>query len=270
MIGKGGFLLLSYREIKQILKPYQSGVPTDDFRIRDSWAEYDEASFKAVHERPLHYLCYDIECINPDTGEKLHFFKVIRFLRVIRLPKGAKQSTSLMDMHTQIIAGANENAYNLVTVIANIIKPIPLGLLFLYGVQGVADNIEDAKKKAHADYMGLSGMLQGTYRVMEMRCICAQESEWLREKMYGMEFLTAVRGIPKAAPTGEDGGNKGMEGMGGKNVNPDSQRTLEELVAGMADHEYVVQILSTPVFTSTLKEWALRTERDMTDWNGQL
>lgn len=56
-----------------------------------------------------------------------------------------------MDMHTQIIAGANENAYNLVTVIANIIKPIPLGLLFLYGVQGVADNIEDAKKRAHAD-----------------------------------------------------------------------------------------------------------------------
>jgi len=38
----------------------------------------------------------------------------------------------------------------------------------------------------------------------------------------------------------------------------------------MADYEYVVQILSTPVFTSTLKEWALRTERDMTDWNGQL
>lgn len=104
--------------------------------MRDSWAEYDEASSKAVHERPLHYLCYVIECINPDTGEKLHFFKAIKFLRVIRLPKGAKQSTSLMDMHTQITAGANENAYNLVTVIANIIKPIPLGLLFLYGVQG--------------------------------------------------------------------------------------------------------------------------------------
>ncbi len=259
--------MLSYHEIKQILRPYQASMPTDDFRIRDSWAEYDETSSKAVHERPLKYLCYEIECINPDTGEKLHFFKAIKFLRVIRLPKGAKQSTSLMDMHTQIITGANENAYNLVTIIANIIKPVPLGLLFLYGVQGVADNIEDAKAKAHADYMGLSGMLQGTYRVMEMRCVCAQESEWLREKMYGMEFLTVVRGIPKASKTGEDGGNKGM---GGKNVNPDSQGTLEELVAGMADHEYVVQILSTPVFSSTLKEWSLRTERDMTDWYGQL
>lgn len=259
--------MLSYHEIKQILRPYQASAPADDFRIRDSWAEYDETSSKAVHERPLKFLCYEIESINPDTGEKLHFFKAIKFLRVIRLPKGAKQSTSLMDMHTQVIAGANENAYNLVTIIANIIKPVPLGLLFLYGVQGVADNIEDAKAKAHADYMGLSGMLQGTYRVMEMRCVCAQESEWLREKMYGMEFLTVVRGIPKASKTGEDGGNKGM---GGKNVNPDSQGTLEELVAGMADHEYVVQILSTPVFTSTLKEWSLRTERDMTDWYGQL
>ena len=259
--------MLSYHEIKQILRPYQTSVPADDFRIRDSWAEYDESSSKAVHERPLQYLCYEIESINPDTGEKLHFFKALKFLRVIRLPKGAKQSTSLMDMHTQIIAGANENAYNLVTIIANIIKPVPLGLLFLYGVQGVADNIEDAKRKAHSDYMGLSGMLQGTYRVMELRSICAQESEWLREKMYGMEFLTVVRGIPKAAKTGEDGGNKGM---GGKNVNPDSQGTLEELVAGMADHEYVVQILSTPVYTSTLKEWSLRTERDMTDWYSQL
>lgn len=259
--------MLTYHEIKQILNPRRNSLPSDDFRIRDSWAEYDETSSKAVHERPLKYLCYEIECINPETGEKLHFFKAIKFLRVIRLPKGAKQSTSLMDMHTQIIAGANENAYNLVTIIANIIRPVPLGLLFLYGVQGVADNIEDAKEKAHMDYMGLSGMLQGTYRVMEMRCICAQESEWLREKMYGMEFLTAVRGIPKAAKTGENGGNKGM---GGKNINPDSQGTLEELIAGMADHEYVVQILSTPVYTSTLKEWSLRTERDMTDWYGQL
>lgn len=259
--------MLSYHEIKQILRPHCSTVPTDDFRLRDSWAEYDEASSTAVHERPLKYLCYEIECINPETGEKLHFFKAVKFLRVIRLPKGAKQSTSLMDMHTQVLAGANENAYNLVTVIANIIRPVPLGLLFLYGVQGVADNIEDAKAKAHADYMGLIGMLQGTYRVMEMRSICAQESEWLREKMYGMEHLTVVRGIPKASKTGEDGGNKGM---GGKNVNPDSHGTLEELVAGMTDHEYIVQILSTPVYTSTLKEWSLRTERDMTDWYGQL
>ena len=259
--------MLSYHEIKQILRPHCSTVPADDFRLRDSWAEYDEASSKAVHERPLKYLCYEIECINPETGEKLHFFKAVKFLRVIRLPKGVKQSTSLMDMHTQVLAGANENAYNLVTVIANIIRPVPLGLLFLYGVQGVADNIEDAKAKAHADYMGLIGMLQGTYRVMEIRSICAQESEWLREKMYGMEHLTVVRGIPKASKTGEDGGNKGM---GGKNVNPDSHGTLEELVAGMTDHEYIVQILSTPVYTSTLKEWSLRTERDMTDWYGQL
>lgn len=259
--------MLSYHDIKRILKPYWQITPADSFRIKDSWTEYEEKPETPVHKRPLKYLCYEIESVNPDTGEKLHFFKAIKFLRIIRLPKSAKQSTSMMDMHAQILAGANENAYNLVTIIANVIEPVPLGLLFLYGVQGVGATIDAAKEKAHADYFGLSGMLQGTYRVLEMRCICAQESEWLREKMFGMDYLTVVRGIPKAAKTGEDGGNKGM---GGKNVNPDSEGTLEEIVAGLADHEYVVQILSTPVYTSTLKEWSLRTERDMTDWYAQL
>jgi len=205
--------------------------------------------------------------MNPETGEKMHFFKAIKFLRVIRLPKGAKQSTSLMDMHAEILAGTSESAINLVTLIANIIEPVPLGLLFLYGVQGIGHTIEEAKHQAHHDYLGIVGMLQGTYRVLEMRPLKAREAEWLREKINRMEFLTVVRGIPKAATTGENGGNKGL---GGKNVNPDSHGTMEDIIAGMADYEYVIQVLSTPVYTSTLQEWSLKTQRDMTDWYAQM
>ena len=259
--------MLSTFDIKRILQPKQSNSPTEDFRIIDSWAEYDESASKSTHEKPLNFLCYELEAMNPETGEKLHFFKAIKFLRIIRLPKGAKQSTSLMDKHTEILAGTSENAINLVVLIANVIEPVPLGLLFLYGVQGIGRTIDEAKNKAHGDYLGLVGMMQGTYRVLEMRCLQAQEAEWLREKMYGMEFLTVVRGIPQAARTGEDGGNKGL---GGKNVNPDSSGTLEDMIAGMADFEYVIQVLSTPVYTSTLQDWSLKTQRDMTDWYAQM
>ena len=35
--------------------------------------------------------------------------------------------------------------------------------------------------------------------------------------------------------------------MGGKNINPDSEGTLEEIITGMADYEYVIEILTTPV-----------------------
>lgn len=259
---------LSYYEIKNIIRgKHNAATPVDDFRILDSYAIYKEKADKKLSQKPLDYLCYEIESINPETGEKLHFFKALKFVRIIRLPKSAKQSTSFMDIQQQILAAVYENGYNLITIIANIIQPKPIGLLFLYGVQGVADNIEDAKKQADEDFIGLTRALQGSFRVLEMKNLDAEESEWLREKMYNMDYITVVRGVPKANKSGEDMGNKGV---GGKNLNPDSQGTLEEFIAGMADYEYVVQVLSTPVFRRTLQEWSLQTQRQMTSWYGQL
>ena len=90
-------------------------------------------------------MCFEIETIDPETGKKHNFYKAIKFLRIRRLPKNAKQSTAFMDMQTQIMSGVYEGGYNLITIIANMIKPVPLGLLFLYGVQGTGSNIDDAK-----------------------------------------------------------------------------------------------------------------------------
>ncbi len=261
-------MAVSLYTLKHMLQPSRYNVtPADDFRIINSWTEYKEDERFSVSKRPLEYLCYEFEVINPETGEKRHLYKAVKFLRVIRLPKSAKQSTALMSMHSQIMAAMYENEVNLITIISNVIKPVALGLLYLYGVQGVGENINDAKEKAHYDYKRLISALQGTYRVLEIRTIVAEESEWLKAKLYGMQFMTAIRGIPKAARTGEDGGNKGF---GGKNVNPDSQGTLEEIITGMADYEYVIEILSTPVPISTLKSWSLKNEKQMTDWYSQL
>ena len=259
----------SYYELKNILdRTKKSGGSGDNLRIIDSYPIYDDEGSQntPISERPLNYLCYEIESLNPETGEKLHFFKALKFARVIRLPKSAKQSTSLMDIMQQVLSAAYEREFNMVTIIANIIKPVPLGLLYLYGVQGVADNIADAKSIADQSYVGLTSSLQGSFATLEMRDINSQECEWLRTKMFGMEHLTAVRGIPKASKSGEDMGNKGS---GGKNLNPDSQGTLEEFIRGMADYEYVVEVLTSSVKMSTLKEWSLSTQKQMTMWHGQ-
>jgi hypothetical protein len=261
--------LLSPYEIRRILSKYsdKNGMPSDDFRLLKSWAEYDEGQKHEDGERPLKALYYEIEVINPKTGEEKRLFKALRLGRVTRLPKGAKQSLALMDMHAQVLSSVYEQGYNLITVISNIIDPVPLGLLFLYGVQGVAGTPEEALAKANTDFTGLSALIQGTYRTLHFRDIVSQEAEWLREKMYSMDYMTVVRGIPKAREGGEDAGNKGM---GGVNLNPDSQGTLEEIILGMVDHEYVIQILSTPVRMATLRNWSARTQADMTEWQGQM
>lgn len=257
---------VSLSDIRRILNPQKRQAAESTLKILDSWSEYDDRK-GVTNERPLEYLCYEMESIDPETGERFHFYKALKFARVIRLPKGAKQSTALMSMHGQVLSAVYEQNYNFVTVIANVREPVALGLLFLYGVQGVATSIAEAKEKAHTAFGSLMAVMQGTYRVLEMRIINAQETEWLREKLYSMDYLTVVRGIPRASETGEDAGNKGM---GGKNLNPESEGTLEEIITGMADYEYVIQILTSPVYQSTLRDWAATTRRDMTDWQSQM
>lgn len=258
--------MLSVFDLKRILNRSKP-TATNDIRIVDSWAEYDETEKCSIEERKLKYLCYELETMNPETGEQQRIYKALCFARVIRLPKDAKQSLSFMDMHEQLLSGVYERQYNMVTIICNIIRPVALGLLYLYGVQGVGRDIETAKEIAHRDFLGLLSMLQGTYRVLEMRILQAQESEWLRGKMYGMEHITAIRGIPQANRGGENAGNKGF---GGKNLNPQSQGTIEEIVSGLSDYEYAIEILSSPVKIETLKAWAIRTQEDITSWNDQL
>jgi len=258
-------MALSLLDVRRILHPQKKQASGGTLKILDTWTEYGEG--KSTNELPLQYLCYEMESIDPHTGERHHYYKAIKLARIIRIPKGMKQSTALMDMQTQVMTAIYEQEYNFICVIANIREPVALGLLFLYGVQGVATTLDGAKEKCQRAFVGLSACLQGTYRVLEMRVINAQETEWLREKLYKMEYTSVVRGIPKASKTGEDIGNKGM---GGANLNPDSQGTLEELITGMADYEYVIEILTTPVHQSALRDWAAVTRRQMTDWQEQM
>ncbi len=258
-------MAISLLDVRRILHPQKKQASGGTLKILDTWTEYEEG--KSTNDRKLEYLCYEMESIDPHTGERHHYYKAIKLARVIRIPKGAKQSTSLMDMQTQVLSAVYEQEINFICVIANIREPVALGLLFLYGVQGVSTTLDGAKEKCRRAFVGLSACLQGTYRVLEMRVINAQETEWLREKLYKMEYTSVVRGIPKASRTGEDMGNKGM---GGANLNPDSQGTLEELITGMADYEYVIEILTTPVHQSALRDWAAVTKRQMTDWQEQM
>lgn len=258
---------LTMYDIRRIMTPDVNTYPEDDIRILDSWTEYDDNKGGAPGKRGLKYLCYHMETMNPDTGEHIRFYKAIKFLKIERLPASAKQSTAFMDMQSQILSAVWENGYNLVTVIANVIHPVPIGLLYLYGLQGVSKSLKAAKKKADMDFLGFRASLQGTFRVLEMRVLHAEETEWLKERLYNMKFLTTVRGIPKASKSGEDAGNKGV---GGKNVNPDSQGTLEELIVGMCDYEYVIEILSTPVYRETLEAWQRQYQREMTEWYSRM
>lgn len=68
---------------------------------------------------------YELEMHEPG-GNVVHFYKAIKLTRIIRLPKNSKQSESFMSMHSQVLAAVWERNIKLLTVIANLLNPVPL------------------------------------------------------------------------------------------------------------------------------------------------
>jgi len=242
----------------------KNGGVEDDLKILRTWVEY--SSDRQIAES----LMYELE-MEDESGNVMHFFKCVKLVRIVRLPKGAKESTTMMRIHARMLQGLWSQNIKFVTVIANILTPVPFGLMYLYGIQGVGTSEEEAKEVAAMDYHAMISLLQGTYRVLEYKPLSYQELEWLRDKMFSMKNLAVVRGIPKAKESGRKGTNPNDPGAGkGMKVTPDEDQTTEEFIAGMSDKEYVVQILSTPVKAEHLERWLAQTAEEMTHFNSQL
>lgn len=85
--------MLTLFDIKRLLNPNKDNEPEDDFRILQSWAEYDDTSSKSPEQRNLNYLCYELEVMNPDTGETTRFSKQLNlresfgYLQVLNNPQ---------------------------------------------------------------------------------------------------------------------------------------------------------------------------------------
>lgn len=257
----------SLSAIHQVLHPVKDYMPEDDMHIIDSHAEYEDDPSKAPDEQQLKFLTYEMEVRDPRTKKTTRFYKAVCLLRVIRIPEAIKQSTTFMEQQGELLAGMYEQGYNLLTVIANMIDP-PLGLMYIYGTQAASiHSIDEAKKKAYHAFKAYVSGMTALFATVEMRSLTMKEAEWLREKMYTMDYMSVIRGIPKATQAAEDAGNKGM---GGNNLNPDSEGTLEKIIRGMSSHEYIIEIISTPVPKKTISQWLRRSQDDMTVWNSQL
>lgn len=233
-------------------------VDHEDITILNSSVELGE-------NRKLKYLFYEM-LVKDKDGREIKLYKAIRFIRTIRLPKSAKQEVNFMDIHSEVLAGFWERGINFITVIANILYPNPIGLLYCYGVQVVGEDLEDVKRIVDNDFAALQAGLQGSYRTLEYRDLNSDEIEWLRDKIGHMKNLSIVRGLPQAKNAPGEGG----QGFGGRNINPTTMETTEELVAGLSDKEYVIMMVSSPVQEDVLTKWLTINSKRNTKWQSQM
>jgi len=241
------------------------GVPNEihnDLNIIRSFVQYKDGT------KEMEYILLELEIKNTD-GRKVHLFKAIKFYRIIKLPDTIKQSTRMMDIHSDMLSGFYEGNIKFISILARIEKTgkdSPIGLLQMYGVQGVWNSFEEAKSIADEDFAGLTAALQGNYRTIEFRYLNYKEAEWLREKMANMKHIQVVRGIPFAHKSGAE--RSSAKGFGGQDQDTASEETTEQFAVGLSDHDFINMVLSSPIRYEVLESWLTKTSKKQTYWNG--
>ncbi|MFW6046377.1 MAG: serine-rich protein [Candidatus Woesearchaeota archaeon] len=244
--------------LKEILRGKPNTIE-DDINIIRSYIEYKDGKDE------MKYIILELEIKDRD-GIPMHIFKAVRFVRLIKLPDSLKESTRIMDIQSQILASFWENNIKFLNILGRIQdcgEDTPIGLLQLYGVQGVAETVDEAKRIADGDLSGLISSLQGSFRTIEFRYLNKKEAEWLRQKMSTMKHIQVVRGIPMARKAPGERSNKGM---GGTDTTPDSEETSEQFAAGLVDHEFLAMCLTSPIEYDVLETWLTQTSKKQTAW----
>lgn len=246
--------------IRQLVRDFTQPctVPdSDEIRIIDSYIEYKQSPKK------MDYIVIELER-KDRTGRPIHLFKAIKLLKINKIPDATKTDLKIMDKQAQINAALYENDVKAITMICRIEntgEDRPLGLIQLYGVQGIDPDLSRAKEIASADFAGLISVLSGSFRTMEYGLLEAYEAEWVREKMTNMKYLEMLRGIPMAKKAGADVAKKGKE-----NIDPNSEETSEEFAIGMAGHDFVFMTLASCVQPKVLENWLTATSKQKTTW----
>lgn len=213
----------------------------------------------------MDYILFELE-MRDYANRKKHIFKAIKLYRLIKLPDAIKQSTKMMEIHSQLLSAFYESDIKFVSLLARIEETgddSPIGLLQLYGVQGIGETLDEAKRIADEDFAGLTAGLQG-FRTMEFRHLNAKESNWLREKMANMKYIQVVRGIPSARKSAAD---RSATGFRGSDMDTGSEETTEQFAAGLAGHEFINMTLSAPIQYKVLESWLSDTAKKETYWN---
>ncbi len=229
----------------------------DDLIIHKTWIEFSGNQMK--------YLLFDF---NREVADGMydHVFKAVKLVKIKRVPKKDLTLGTFLQMQEGVVTGYYQNQINFIQILANIIKPKRLGLIFAYGVQAVSDtSIEEAKLMADEQMEAAERIITGTFRTLEFVNLQAEDAEWIFQKLSGMKDMRVIRGIPQPKKT---------EGRGAATStffapsSDDVEEQTEEFLMGMDKYEYLLALMTSSVDMNVLSLWREQQQKEMTYYKG--
>lgn len=265
------FIRLNYEErLKEIdsdmessglnFNTYQKEDLHDDLQVLDSYIEYDK-------ENQAKFLMFNIRVKEENEEEWTEMWKAVKLLRIKSIPRRFREEEQLLTTWDDVLIGMHDKDVNFITLMANILKPERIGLVFCYGIQSVAETAEEAQKMASAGYQALAQTLMGNFSQIEFRTLTRQEADWIDRQMRQMKHLLMLRGIPRPR---KSAGQSATRGFGGTDANTKSEEQNEEFLRGMSETEYLLLLLTSPVGFSDLQRWLQITSRELGKYKSEM
>lgn len=225
-----------------LLVPQLSAAPLssdeidyDELEILRQWREYapDDAD-------QVRYFCYELEQLNPGAATADHFYKVVRLIRLTRVPRYLRQQPAT-EQFRDLLAGLREKQILFLSIIA---KSPKLPLVFSYGVQGVGSTIEEAKEAADEAYAALSFSLDGTYQQLEYQPLSVAEGELLARYQNEWRHIAMARGRPMPQNAGI-GASAILDGN--RTDVSQTNDAISSFVRGMGDKSFMLSLVTVPL-----------------------
>ena len=209
-------------------------------------------------------LKYIVNELEKEANDKsvVRFYKATAFFRLTRVSLGSKENQKFMETHTDILRALYKANINFIEVIANVLKPEPYGLIYLYGVQSVGNSEEEATRKCECDFQVLLASFQGTHRTSHITGVTNEIMNFVFKNLKRQKFVSVVKGVPSSKSGSGDSRNP-------LNLDVSTDEQLEQFLSASDQIEFCLVLMATPINAKYLTHWLSKSLEEASKWERQ-
>ena len=197
-----------------------------------------------------------------NDGSIVQFYKATAFFRLQRVAKQSKENKKFLEVHTDIVRAMYSTNITIIMLVANILKPNPQGLAFLYGVQATGSSVDEAIRHCSSNFESLKKTFQGTHRTAHIGPVDSETMLWVFKKLDEQQYISVLKGIPaRRNATGETRNLIKSE--------TSTEEQIEQFLVGASDVEFCLMLMATPVNQNYLINWLTKSLKVETKWQSQ-
>ncbi len=240
-----------------------------DLRILDTGLEleYD------VGGRPLDRLAVQwFKTWELEAGREYTLYRAVKLYLLKHLPQEARRDPALVDKMRAVLSGLHTQRrarFQFTQLLAGMWQPKPLGVVQIYGVIGLGESLEEARRNAQLGGAALVGALSNFVQAIVEPLTVAQV-EWLINAYSQMRGVSAHTvsvfvGHPDERLAAKGGGREGPGEVIAQPAEPGvTGQQIEMFLRPLVNQqvEFVAPLLASPVDTAVLTQCLSRLADD--------